>query len=141
MHRRPGRFNQKRRFAASPEDAELEQLASMLSYTGNPEHKRNPGDFGLTPPSSPRPDKALCDDAAIVHRTIALELLREGARRGLISEQRRQGRPQNIWSVAEDGTPLEAQLECAERAEYHGYPMPLSDPLRVQVLDRWRRND
>lgn len=37
----------------------LAKLASQVKYGGNPEHKRNPGNFGLTPPSGPRPGKSL----------------------------------------------------------------------------------
>jgi hypothetical protein len=33
--------------------------------------------------------------------------------------------------------PVEAQLENAERGIYHGYPMPVSDPFRREVLARW----
>ena len=49
-----------------------------VKYGGNPEHKRNPGDFGLTPPSQPRADKTLCDEVAVFKRTTALRLLRKG---------------------------------------------------------------
>jgi len=45
--------------------------------------------------------------------------------------------PQNIWSVSDDGLPLEAQLENPEKGIYHGYPMPESDPLASEVIRRW----
>ncbi|MCY4261041.1 MAG: hypothetical protein OXC91_12375 [Rhodobacteraceae bacterium] len=47
------KFNPKRRLA-SPDTytgTELVGLAKAVKYSGNPEHKRNPGDFGLTPPA------------------------------------------------------------------------------------------
>ncbi|OQA09809.1 MAG: hypothetical protein BWY66_00402 [bacterium ADurb.Bin374] len=109
----------------------------LVSYGGNPEHKKNPGDFGLTPPSSPRPDKTLCDGVGIVSRRQALRLLREGIRRGLISNQMRGRFPQNIWAVTSDGAPLEAQLENPDMGIYHGYPLPEHDPFRERVLERW----
>lgn len=86
----------------------------------------NPGDFGLDPPSSPRPDKTLCDGTGIFERSKAVELLQEGVRRGLISVQERDGLPQNVWAVTLDGIPLEAQLENQVEATYRGYPMPLA---------------
>ena len=107
-------------------------------YGGNPEHKRDPGDFNLTPPAAPRPAKSLCDDASVFTRAEALGLLQEGLRRGLVSVQERNGWPQNVWAVAENGVPLEAQLENSERGIYHGYPLPANDPLHGVVLKRWR---
>ncbi len=47
------------------------------------------------------------------------------------------GFPKNVWVVTEDGIPLEAQLENQETGVYHGYPMPLDDPFREKVLERW----
>ena len=106
------RFNSKRHIRPLPIKKEfLAALIKRVQYGGNPEHKINPGDFGLEPPSSPRPDKTLCDGAGIFERDKAVTLLREGIRRGLISVQERDGLPQNIWAVTPDGIPLEAQLE------------------------------
>lgn len=59
-----------------------------LRYSGNPEHKRNPGDFGLTPPSGPRPGKTLCDQVEIYSRAEALALLKAGVRRGISAQER-----------------------------------------------------
>lgn len=130
-------FNPKRRIAAAPDPDALEDLAARVRYGGNPEHKRNPGDFGLTPPARPRADKSKCDWAGIVERAVALRLLREGIRRGLVSEQRRGGYPQNVWALTNDGYPLEAQLENSVSGAYHGYPMPETDPFRDVVLEHW----
>jgi hypothetical protein len=107
-------------------------------YSGNPEHKRNPGDFGLDPPSLPRPSKTLCDAAGIFSRAEALALLQAGLSKGLFSVQDRGGWPQNVWAVTTDGQPLEAQLEG--NGTYHGYPMPQEDPLCDEILDRWDRS-
>ena len=46
----------------------LSDLASQAKYGGNPEHKMNPGDFNLTPPSSPRAGKSLCDSVKVFTR-------------------------------------------------------------------------
>ena len=115
----------------------LRNLAEQLSYGGNPEHKRNPGDFKLTPPSFPRQGKSLCDEVSVFTRRKALLLLKEGFLRGLVSEQMRGIWPQNVWSV-KDGIALEAMLENPELGTYHGYPMPVDDPLADEILKRWR---
>jgi hypothetical protein len=100
----------------------------------------NPGEFGLTPPASPRQGKSLCDVAQIFKRHEALSLLQEGMRKGLVSDREVQGWPKNVWSVTESGIPMEAQLENATTGGYHGYPMPESDPLAAEVLARWRQH-
>jgi hypothetical protein len=135
-------FNQKRRISPALKPDEIQRLVRLARYGGNPEHKKNPGDFGLTPPASPRPDKTLCDSVAIFKRKEAARLLKEGIRRGLISAQVRNGYPQNIWAVSPSGIPLEAQQENSNDREvvYHGYPMPESDPFRKVVLKRWGKN-
>jgi hypothetical protein len=115
----------------------MQELSHRARYGGNPEHKRNPGDFGLNPPIALRRAKTLCDDAGISRRQLAEELLRTGIRRGLISAVRVNGCPKNVWVVTEDGIPLEAQLENQETGTYHGYPMPLDDPFREKVFERW----
>jgi hypothetical protein len=134
----PRRFNRKRQIAdPSPGADELSALAERVGYVGNPEHKRNPGDFGLIPPSAPRADKTLCDAVRIASRSAALAALREGVGRGLVSRATRGFFPQNIWSVTADGIPLEAQLESREAGTYHGYPMPEADDFREVVLRAW----
>jgi hypothetical protein len=113
----------------------LSSLIESLRYSGNPEHKRNPGDFGLHPPTAPRPGKTLCDRVTILTRAEALALLQNGLARGTFSLQERGGWPQNVWAVTESGEPVEAQLEG--NGVYHGYPMADADPFRDQVLERW----
>jgi hypothetical protein len=123
--------------AVKPPQTELIALADKIGYGGNPEHKSDPGDFGLTPPSAPRSDKTLCDTAGIRSRSEALSILRSGVLRGLISRQKRGGFPQNVWSVNVDGIVLEAQLENQEIGTYHGYPLQGDDPFRAAVLRAW----
>jgi hypothetical protein len=127
--------------AKDPSDAayveRLKVMAETVIYGGNPEHKRNPGDFGLDPPSLPRQGKTLCDGANIFSRAEALSLLRQGIRRGLVSEQVRGGWPQNIWAVTASGIALEAMLENRVTGAYHGYPLLDDDPLTALVFERW----
>ena len=117
----------------------LKIMAETVTYGGNPEHKRNPGDFGLNPPSLPRQGKTLCDGANIFSRADALSLLRHGIRLGLVSVQERGSWPQNIWAVTPSGIALEAMLENRMTGAYHGYPLLDDDPLTAQVLERWRQ--
>ena len=135
------KFNPKRRVAVGTTPEALLALASQVRYTGNPEHKERPGDFGLTPPVQPRPDKSKCDWTGIHDRATALRLLREGARRGLVSRQVRGTFPQNIWAVTDGGYPVEAQLENAGAGTYHGYPMPETDPFREVVISLWGQHE
>lgn len=145
MKRRYDQFNPKRRLL-SPAEAEVRtekllDLASRARYGGNPEHKKNPGDFGLVPPSDPRQGKSLCDVARIFKRNKAEELLRAGMRRGLVSDRTVGEWPKNIWAVTDDGFAMEAQLENPDAGIYHGYPMPETDPLAQEVIRRWRSTD
>jgi hypothetical protein len=76
--------------------------------------------------------------AALSKREQAIRLLKEGIRKGLVSEQIRSGFPQNVWAVTEDGIALEAQLENAGSGTYHGYPLPEDDPFREKVIEKWK---
>lgn len=136
--RRYIKFNPKRRIAAagSLSQSELDELSSKVLYSGNPEHKRSPGDFGLTPPASPRPGKTLCDIAGVFRRDEALALLQEGIKRGVVSEAIVDGWPKQIWSVTQDGLVLEAQRD--QPGSYHGYPLAPGDAFRELVLEVWK---
>jgi len=132
------RFNPKRTLREPrPSARERAAIRQRISYAGSPLHKRDPGDFGLDPPASPRPHKTLCDVAGIREKRVAEGLLADGVERGLVSLQERGGLPQNIWAVTADGIPLEAQLENQEMGTYHGYPLPSADPLHAEVLRWW----
>lgn len=139
MQRRDDRYNRKRRIRQNCESGYLMGISDKITYGGNPEHKRNPGDFGLMPPSQPRSHKSLCDVVNIFSIHEATRLLKAGVEKGLISVCESNGFPQNIWSVSNDGYPLEAQLENPEKGTYHGYPMPDTDPFRDEVLEWWTR--
>ncbi|MBN8943564.1 MAG: hypothetical protein J0H01_28920 [Rhizobiales bacterium] len=131
------RFNPKRKLRVwtEPDQATKAAMADRVVYTGNPQHKRNPGDFDLHPPSAPRQNATLCDEAGISHRAEAQKLLRSGVEAGLVSERMQEGLPTQIWMVRGDVV-FEAQLENAVQGHYHGYPMPLADPFRLVVLER-----
>jgi len=130
--------NPKRRLHPTPQGLDLERLAGLALYGGNPRHKRNPGDFGFRPAADPRDDRTLCDGAGVLARELASRLLHEGLRRGLVSAQLRSGWPQNVWAVAPNGVAVEAMLENEVTGAYHGYPMLMDDPLRDEVLRIWR---
>jgi hypothetical protein len=135
-------FNPKHSFAGAPSEDDIKRWLAKVCYGGNPEHKKNPGDYGLTPPSIPRPDKTLCDLAGIFNRAQALQLLKDGIQKGLISQQTRGGFPQNVWAVCKvnnQDIALEAQLENAGNGTYHGYPLPEDDAFREKVLHRWNQ--
>jgi hypothetical protein len=82
MQRRYNQFNTKRRIKELAEGdlQHYSDLAEQIRYGGNPEHKMNPGDFGLTPPSGLRPGKSLCDTIGIFSRQGALNYLKSGLR-------------------------------------------------------------
>jgi len=142
MKRRYGKYNAKRRLAPPPAGNQGEVLKSLVKnvrYGGNPEHKKNPGDFGLRPPSNPRLGKSLCDTVGIFKRCEAKRLLQQGLRLGLVSDRQKDGWPQNIWALTATGKPVEAQLENPVSGIYHGYPMPDSDPFACAVKDAWTK--
>jgi len=132
-------FNPKRRILPAMEWTEDRgrALAAKATYGGNSEHKSRPGDYGLTPPCSPRPGKTLCDGDRAIDRAEAVDLLRRGLKRGLVSQQMRGGWPQNVWAVSADGEAFEAQLENEVQGVYHGYPMAQDDDFRSRVIDEW----
>ena len=134
------KFNPKRSLA-QPETytrAKLAKLAESVQYSGNPEHKRNSGDFGLTPPAQPRRGKTLCDTTKITSRIDALRYLRLGLKRGAVSERSVDGWPKIVWAVTDDGIPSEAQRDRA--GSYHGYPMPSEDPMATEIGRFWNQN-
>ena len=141
MKQRENCYNPKRRIAnhLEFEDDALNQLAHKVKYGGNPEHKRSPGDYGLTPPASPRPGKMLCDGQRPILRPEAQTLLEAGLRKGMVSVQCRDNWPQNVWALSEAGEVFEAQLENAVLGVYHGYPMPSHDDFRASVIGEWRK--
>ena len=119
----------------------MEQLASRVSYIGKEDHKRNPGDFDLAPSYTECSDKSLCDDTGLFTIKACLRLLRQGIRRGLISEAPDGAFPQNVWAVTEEGIPVEAALSNKTQGQYHGYPIPDTDPFHDTVIRRWKEGE
>jgi hypothetical protein len=142
MRARTG-YNPKRKIAAADllTPAERAALAARVTYGVNPEHKRSPGDYGLTPPASPRPAKTLCDGERPILKAEATALLQAGLRKGTTSAILADGWPQNIWSVSDAGEVFEAQLENAGQGTHHGYPVPEDDDFRHFVLKEWTARD
>jgi hypothetical protein len=132
--------NLNRRIAPMPttaaEKAELKDLSERAVYVGNPAHKRNPGDYGLTPPSGPRSGKTLCDVVEVFSRAEAQKLLATGIEQGLVSTGIENGWPRMVWTIKGD-TVLEARLDNVERGTYHGYPLVPTDPFCASVQARW----
>ncbi len=126
------------RTAALSED-ERTFLRQNVAYEGSPYHKRNPGDFGLTPPASPRPDKTLCDEAGIERRSTADDLLARAIDGGLVSDGTEPGSfPKQMWVVDDQGLVFEAMYGGSKAGRYHGYPIRRTDPLFKQVSDAWK---
>jgi len=142
MQRRSG-YNPKRRIAAAQllTPAQRASLAERTAYGGNPEHKRSPGDYRLSPPISPRPAKTLCDGERAILKAEAVALLQAGLRRGTISATPPEGWPQNVWAMSDAGDVFQAQLENVAHGTYHGYPMLLDDDFRSVVLREWAARD
>src|SRR5260370_29669371 len=122
-----------------PSLSDRQALVARVQYGGNPEHKRSPGDYGLTPPAQPRPGKTLCDAIRQIPKEEAVELLRAGILKGMISQCGAGHWPKHIWTVSAEGEVFEAQLENAQRGTYHGYPMPEDDDFRRMALQEWSR--
>ena len=92
----------------------------------------------LESPSTPVFNQVISDATGPLLKATAEALLKSGFEKGMVSEQRRSGWPQNVWAVSLASEPFEAQLENPERGVYHGYPMPLDDDFRDVVLEEWK---
>jgi hypothetical protein len=122
-------------------EEEKTTLRSRAVYEGNPQHKRNPGDFGLTPPAAPRADKTLCDEAGIFKKARARELLMNAIERGVVSESDTTGFPKQMWVVDEHDRVFEAMIGGTQQGYYHGYPIRKSDPLHARILSILKDDD
>ena len=117
-------------------------LQQRAAYEGSPFHKRSPGDFGLTPPAAPRPDKTLCDEAGVTTRSAADALFTRAIGAGLVSEATAgDGFPKQLWVVEDGRQPraFEAIYGGSRAGRYHGYPIRRSDPFFEVLLSEWRK--
>lgn len=121
-------------------DQEREFLRNHARYEGVSYHKRSPGDFGLTPPASPRPDKTLCDEAMVTRRAIADQLLARAIDGGLVSQaEAAPNFPKQMWVVDDRGQVFEAMYGGSRAGLYHGYPIRHTDPWFDEVVETWER--
>ncbi len=119
-------------------ETERAELLRVATYKGVPYHKRSPGDFGLTPPAAPRPDKTQCDEARVFKQAIAEDLLRRAIEGGLVSASTNaDGYPRQMWVVDDSGQVFEAMQGGDDAGQYHGYPIRRSDPFHDEVTRRW----
>ena len=64
--------------------------------------------------------------------------MNQGFAKGMISVQIRNGWPQNVWAVSDQGEVFEAVLENQDTGVYHGYPLAGNDPFGKTVLKEWK---
>lgn len=122
-------------------DMERQRLRAVAGYEGSPFHKRNPGDFGLTPPSLPRHDATLCDEAQVFQRAVACALLEKAIERELVSEATAPGSgglPKHLWAIDDHGQVFEAMYGGSQVGRYHGYPIRRSDPFFERITALWK---
>ena len=133
----------KRRAMLTAADAvdrdELQRMETMAVYRPSPYYKAHSLSGARRAVPAPRPDKTICDGPSAGSHRNAIELLRAGFRRGMVSRQIRRGWPRNVWAVDEDGVVYEAQLSNAETGEYHGYPMKQGDGFAAFIAAEWER--
>ncbi|TAK24988.1 MAG: hypothetical protein EPO26_04495 [Chloroflexota bacterium] len=111
-------------------------LRTKAVYEGSQYHKKHPGDFGLRPPPSPRPDATLCDEAGVFDRATANALFKAAIDRGVVSiAPAPDGLPKCIWAVDASGQVYEA-MNSGNR-HYHGYPVRRSDVQFDIITQRW----
>ncbi len=129
----------KREMRTTPlSDTERRYLRPHAVYEGSPLHKRNPGDFGLTPPAAPRLDKTLCDEAGVFRRADANALLSRAIDRGLVSSTTAANSfPKQLWVVDDKGRVFEGIYGGSRSGCYHGYPIRRSDPLFQEITNAW----
>ncbi len=117
-----------------------QSLCDKVQYVGNPVHKRNPGDFGLIPPSAAKYPKTLCDPTGIFRKEDALKVMQDGIRHGLVSQSYEGEFPRLVWGIHHHGEScfvLEFRLDSVQ-GTYHGYPLQKMDARYQEVLKKWK---
>ena len=120
-------------------DAEKMRLLGTVRYIGSGLHKLRPGDYGLSPPSNPRPSKSPCDELRPVLLAEAKLLLQRGIEKGMVSAYQPGSLPKYIWSVDEQGEVYEAKTRPERESDYHGYRIGDDETLmRKYVMSEWK---
>ena len=101
---------------------DLGRLAREARYVGSAHHKSKPADYGFTPPTSPRPNKSLCDGRRTVRKEEAETLFLQGLSRGMVSRYAKSGFPKYVWAVDLYGEVYEAKAG-GDGKSYHGYAL------------------
>lgn len=118
----------------------IELLVGKLRYVGSSLHKLRPGDYGLVPPTNPRPSKSPCDDLRSILSHEAMELFRKGIKLGMVSEFPPGGAPKYVWAVDDDGQVYEAKTKPERETDYHGYRIGEDEPqVRKYILGEWSK--
>ncbi|ABC22844.1 hypothetical protein [Rhodospirillum rubrum] len=121
------------------QDAEKTRLLNDLVYVGSSLHKLRPGDYGLVPPSNPRPSKSACDEVRSILISEAALLFRRGLEKGMVSVFPQGGMPKYVWAVDDGGEVYEAKTKPGQESRYHGYRIGEDEqPWREYVLRAWR---
>jgi hypothetical protein len=120
--------------------AEVKRIALDARYGGSAIHKLHPGNYGFHPPTNPRPSKPLCDDRRPIPDTEAATLMREGIRKGMISQTEPGQLPKYVWAVDEWGEVYEAKTKPGQETLYHGYRLGDDErQMRAEVLSEWKK--
>lgn len=130
------RRNRRRRIGSWPsEHPPPEQVADQAEYVGSAEHKDHPSPAG---PPGLRSDATPCE--AHMTRDVArnTEALREGIRRGCVSEVFEGGFPKYVWTWIDDAL-YEARHINGPRGTYKGYRLETAEwPQDPEGRLTWR---
>ena len=132
-HRRKS-DNEKRRLLREPSDDLVRTMLDTAWYRGSSKHKLRPHLYDLPPFNGYRGDATLCDDADFdpMRMTEIPALVRRGIRAGLIGHTGR-----IVWTVADDGWIFEARETNRDTAEFHGYPVLVTEAIARAVFNRF----
>ena len=132
--------NDKRRLHQTPDRTVLGTLRSRVFYNCHPKHKAEPLRFGLALYTGELGDETRCDEHANFQPSDmpgVRRLLIRGIDAGLIGHKERDGFPTIFWTVSDQGWIFEARVTNAGQAEYHGYPVRISEAIAGKVIERF----
>jgi hypothetical protein len=115
----------------APPGIDLDAVAERADYVGGPEHKDAPSFAGAP---RPRADASLCDRSLLPRLALIRQWLREGVRRGAVSQHWDGEFPRYVW-YKDSGTVYEARLVNREQGSYKGYPLePAEWPPGIEAV-------